>query len=223
MDALPDDFQAWIQGDGVGYPPFAWQRRLLFDHLLPGDLPDSLAVPTGLGKTAVMALWLMALGRGAPLPRRLVYVVDRRTVVDQATAYAELLRRSLAEQPGLAERLGLPRDLPVSTLRGQLADNGTWRSDPAAPSIVIGTVDMIGSRLLFEGYGVSRAMRPFHAGLLGCDAQVLLDEAHLSVPFARLVAQVGDGHRGGVAPQVRLMSLSATGKGRRAGLSPARG
>ena len=30
-------------------------------------------------------------------------------------------------------------------------DNREWLDDPAAPAIVVGTVDMIGSRLLFEG------------------------------------------------------------------------
>lgn len=54
-------------------------------RLLQGDLPQTVDIPTELGKTAVMALWLVALAEGANLPRRLVYVVDRRAVVDQAS------------------------------------------------------------------------------------------------------------------------------------------
>jgi CRISPR-associated endonuclease/helicase Cas3 len=38
-----------------------------------------------LGKTSIIPLWLIALATGAALPRRLVYIVNRRTVVDQAT------------------------------------------------------------------------------------------------------------------------------------------
>jgi len=77
--------------------PLPWQRELLEQWLLHGRLPRAVDVPTGLGKTSVMALWLLALAaqmkNGAPeLPRRLVYVVDRRAVVDQATAEAERLR-----------------------------------------------------------------------------------------------------------------------------------
>ena len=169
-----------------------------------------------------MALWLIALAEGANLPRRLVYVVDRRAVVDQATRFAERLRRNMPAD--LAGRLGLAdgsRALPISTLRGGFADNRDWLDDPSKPAIVVGTIDMIGSRLLFEGYGVSRGMRPYHAGFLGADTLVLLDEAHLCPPFEALLRQIAS-HRDGklgpkpgcqaITPPFHLMSLSATGR-----------
>ncbi|MCY4470251.1 MAG: type I-U CRISPR-associated helicase/endonuclease Cas3 [Thiotrichales bacterium] len=206
--------------DSERHPPFRWQMRLLH-RLLDTDAPRVVDIPTGLGKTAVMALWLIALAEGARLPRRLVYVVDRRAVVDQATRFAERLRSNM---PGeLAEGLGLEAGerLPISTLRGGFADNRDWLEDPSKPAIVVGTIDMVGSRLLFEGYGVSKGMRPYHAGLLGVDALVLLDEAHLCPPFEALLRQVesrGGGKLGSagdsdsIAPPFRLMSLSATGR-----------
>jgi len=179
----------------MGPKPFRWQRRL-FERLVKGDLPSALDLPTGLGKTSVMAIWVLARALAKEralktIPRRLIYVVDRRAVVDQATAEAEKLRTALkGEAKHLKERLRLDGTLPISTLRGQRVDNREWLDDPAAPAIVVGTVDMIGSRLLFSGYGVSRKVRPYHAGLLGVDALVVLDEAHLVPPFAHLLRAI---------------------------------
>lgn len=201
------------------HPPFRWQLRLLH-LLLQGDLPGVLDLPTGLGKTTVMALWLVALAEGGSLPRRLVYVVDRRAVVDQATEFAERLRNNMPTALLEKLRLSKERGLPISTLRGGFADNRDWLEDPSTPAIIVGTIDMVGSRLLFEGYGVSRRMRPYHAGLLGADALVVLDEAHLCPPFEALLRQIA-GQRSGElgpidsncqTPPFRLMSLSATGR-----------
>jgi CRISPR-associated endonuclease/helicase Cas3 len=212
----------------TGYSPMRWQNRL-FDQFIDGKIPAALDLPTGLGKTSVMAIWVLALALATEIalktiPRRLVYVVDRRAVVDQATVEAEKLRTALeADARHLKEQLRLDGTLPISTLRGAYADNREWLDDPAAPAIIVGTVDMIGSRLLFEGYGVSRKMRPFHAGLLGADTLVVLDEAHLVPPFEALLrriefgtnefgprANANDHHE--LVPPFRLLSLSATGR-----------
>ncbi len=205
----------------TGHQPFGWQARL-GRQLLDSRLPEVIDIPTGLGKTSVMALWLIALARGATLPRRLVYVVDRRAVVDQATRFAERLRANMPGQLANALNLGHGSGrLPISTLRGGFADNRKWLENPSKPAIVVGTIDMVGSRLLFEGYGVSRRMRPYHAGLLGVDTLVLLDEAHLCPPFEALLRQIvkeRDGKFGSApdsgleTPAFRLTSLSATGR-----------
>ncbi len=211
------------------HAPMRWQRRL-FDRFVAGTLPQALDLPTGLGKTSVMAIWLTAraLANEAILkavPRRLIYVVDRRAVVDQATEEAEKLRNALeSDAKHLKASLGLNEArLPISTLRGAHVDNREWLDDPAVPAIIVGTVDMIGSRLLFEGYGVSRKMRPYHAGLLGVDTLVILDEAHLVPPFEALLSRIANGAKefGGrrdgdsrLIPPFVLLSLSATGRAR---------
>jgi len=201
--------------------PFPWQVELL-RRFRQGEDVSSLDIPTGLGKTAVMAVWLVARALGAALPRRLVYVVDRRAVVDQATEVAEALRSWVATERGVADALGLAdRHLPISTLRGQHVDNRAWLEDPSSPAIVVGTVDMVGSRLLFSGYGVSSKMRPYHAGLLGADTLVVLDEAHLVPAFEDLLRQVerraesfgpNELSLRGLVPAFKLLSLSATGR-----------
>jgi CRISPR-associated endonuclease/helicase Cas3 len=226
------DFPSAFSALTNGKSPFRWQQRLFAD-IVRGDIPDACDIPTGLGKTSVMAIWLAALDLGdrdIRLPRRLIYVVDRRAVVDQATEEAEQLAKALGDgtakgtDPVIATlrerlRLGANRSLPISTLRGQLADNRIWLEDPSAPAIVVGTVDMIGSRLLFQGYGVSARMRPVHAALLGADALVVLDEAHLVPPLEALVRKVAaltveDGNRAPFrVPELCAMTLSATGRG----------
>ncbi|PKD41024.1 type I-U CRISPR-associated helicase/endonuclease Cas3 [Methylomonas sp. Kb3] len=115
--------------------------------------------------------------------------------------------------------LGEKEPLAVSTLRGQFADNRQWLADPTKPAIIVGTIDMIGSRLLFEGYGVSRNMRRYHAGFLGADSLCVLDEAHLCLPFQALLQSIGadktlhpiDGKQS-LIPPFKCLSLSATGK-----------
>jgi CRISPR-associated endonuclease/helicase Cas3 len=158
----------------TGTAPFPWQSALYL-RFVNGDFPTSASIPTGLGKTSVIAIWLCALvTKPDTTPRRLVYVVNRRTVVDQTTAEVERLCESLKQRPGLSEirntllslcALPLPTPpLAISTLRGQFADNGEWCVDPARPAVVVGTVDMIGSAILFSRYTRGFKTRPLHAG-----------------------------------------------------------
>jgi CRISPR-associated endonuclease/helicase Cas3 len=199
----------------TGNPPFPWQQELYkrFISDRPDNIPDSSNLPTGLGKTSVIAIWLLALATAptGKVPRRLVYVVNRRTVVDQSTDEARKLRDVLVGAFGpptqiqmeiataLAKLSADPHGLPlaISTLRGQFADNREWSSNPTRPAVIAGTVDMIGSRLLFSGYGVGFKMKPLHAGFLGQDALLVHDEAHLEPAFQALIEAIACEQRGG--------------------------
>jgi CRISPR-associated endonuclease/helicase Cas3 len=184
----------------TGNDPFPWQRDLYANHFVLGKFPDACTLPTGLGKTSVVAVWLLALAANPThVPRRLVYVVNRRTVVDQTTAEVEKYRTNLEKLPDLADTAAQLRalcaaetkvPLALSTLRGQFADNRAWSADPSRPAVICGTVDMIGSRLLFSGYGCGFKTRPLHAGFLGQDALLVHDEAHLEKPFQDLVEAI---------------------------------
>ena len=224
-----------------GHPPFLWQKRL-YQRLLTGDIPPLCDIPTGLGKTSVIALWLLALAEqasqpGTPLtlPRRLVYVVNRRVVVDQATddakhlfdnlhaaqdgpllAVADALRNLSvlpAEKPAKpGESAGLrPPPFALSTLRGQFADNRAWSADPCRPAIIVGTVDMIGSRLLFSAYRAGYRTKPLYAAFLGQDALVVHDEAHLEPAFQKLLDDLrAEQRQSADAKPIQVMQLSAT-------------
>lgn len=200
----------------TGNRPFPWQVAL-FNQFKDGSIPAGCDIPTGLGKTSVIAIWLLARDINPMLPRRLVYVVNRRTVVDQTTDEVERYQKKRPE-------------LAVSTLRGQFADNRTWSADPSQPAVICGTVDMIGSRLLFSGYGVGYKGKPLHAGFLGHDALLIHDEAHLEPAFQALLAGIEAEQKR--HPQekgrFRVMELSATTRtnsgeeqGKPFGLTPA--
>lgn len=195
--------------------PFPWQESLFLDWFSQGKTPTSCCLPTGLGKTSIVAVWLIALGYGAHVPRRLVYVVNRRTVVDQTTTEVERLRENLPklELPGTDT-------LAISTLRGQFADNREWSADPSRPAVIVGTVDMIGSRLLFSGYGVGFKAKPLHAGFLGQDALIVHDEAHLEPAFQRLILAIREEQiRCKDFVPLHVMELTATTRSMNAGHS----
>ncbi len=210
----------------TGHGPFPWQEALYqgFTSDDADKFPRSCNIPTGLGKTSVVAVWLIALAtRPHKMPRRLVYVVNRRTVVDQTTNEVERLRENLAAKPelaGLRDALSTliatePKNsqsvLAISTLRGQYADNREWSADPSRPAVICGTVDMIGSRLLFSGYGVGFRARPLHAGFLGQDALLVHDEAHLEPAFQELIDRIKNEQcRCNDYPNFHVMELTAT-------------
>ena len=101
-------------------------RRSLYERFVSDDIPSSTcALPTGLGKTSVIAIWLIALANhSGKVPRRLVYVVNRRTVVDQATDEARKygvrltgdLKQALSMLCSETKAGTIP--LAISTLRG---------------------------------------------------------------------------------------------------------
>lgn len=203
--------------------PYPWQRKLFLGFIAasPQPWPDVVDLPTGAGKTSVLHVWLLALAWSIRVgtfgvPRRLAWIVNRRVVVDQITTELETLIKRIGESADLRDLLASVsvsgKALVASTLRGQLADNGHWSRDPSTPAVVVGTVDMIGSRLLFRGYRAGRYYRPIHAGLLGVDTLIVNDEAHLSPALACLLTSVRDREPAGKIPRkaFRVLLLSAT-------------
>ena len=56
----------------TGSSPFPWQE-VLFADFVKGTMPESANLPTGLGKTSIVAIWLCALALATgKIPRRLV-------------------------------------------------------------------------------------------------------------------------------------------------------
>lgn len=224
MSEHGEEFSAFFRGVW-GTDPFAWQVRLVEQVLRDERWPDVLDLPTGSGKTAALDVAVYTLSvRPDLFARRIAFVVDRRLIVDQTAARAEALAVAL-ENPSsdavgrVAERLsalsttGMPLD--VGRLRGGMsaapARATEWLRWPDQPAVIVSTVDQFGSRLLFRGYGVSRGMRPVHAGLTGNDCLVLLDEVHLSTALAETLQDVAEmGTIEGLPRRGQLVQMSAT-------------
>jgi CRISPR-associated endonuclease/helicase Cas3 len=204
LDQFEDYYRAVHQ-----HKPFRWQTRLL-ERVVASGWPTLLDLPTGSGKTSALdvALFSLALDAMRPalertVPRRVVLVVDRRVVVSQASRHAEKIERSLrkARSGVLVEvrealRALAPSNEPdapvlhVAELRGGIARDEAWAKRPDLPLLAASTVDQVGSRLLFRGYGVGVNSASIHAGLLGNDVLLLLDEVHLSEPFRQTLAAI---------------------------------
>jgi len=201
------DFSAFFH-EIWDYDPFPWQIELARLACL-GEWPRFLSVPTGSGKTAALDAAVFALAAQAHLSpaertagRRIFYVVNRRVIVDEAheRAYtiAKALRNPRDNQPTVtrvAEALrsiNAGSDAPLESvqLRGGIYRDQSWARSLTQPLIVASTVDQVGSRLLFRGYGVSPSMRPIHAALVAHDSLILLDEAHISRPFAQTLNSI---------------------------------
>lgn len=194
----PDDFTEFFAAVH-GHEPFPWQRRLARRVVEGEGWPSTIALPTAAGKTAVIDIAVFALAyAGADharrAPRRIFFVIDRRIVVDaaheRAVKLACRLEKARTDRGGVlrevAERLvslGGATPLQVAVLRGGMYRDHAWAGSPAQPLVCVSTVDQVGSRVLYRGYGVSTSMLPIHAALVSNDALIVLDEAHISQPF----------------------------------------
>ncbi|MQY06246.1 type I-G CRISPR-associated helicase/endonuclease Cas3g [Actinomadura macrotermitis] len=215
-DLTPADFTAFLQ-EVHGHAPFPWQQALVDEVLRAGRWPDVLNVPTGLGKTSVIDVFaFVAAARPDIARRRLFFVVDRRLIVDEAYEHATRLAEALTERAGswsarVAEALIQDGDsvpLQVTRMRGGVTWSWRWLERPDRFAVVVGTVDQVGSRLLFRGYGVSEHLRSIDAALVGTDSLIVIDEAHLAEPFRRTVRTIQALESADSAPTVVTMSAT---------------
>ena len=216
-----DDFAEFYSAIHLGRDPFPWQIALARRVAYEGRWPAVIDVPTGLGKTSVLdvAVFAAALG-GAPARRRIFYVVDRRLVVDEAYEHAQRISDALndLDATGIVERVAQrlrPAGnsgavLDVTRMRGGTTWDRTWVERPDQHVIVTGTVDQIGSRLLFRGYGVSEGARSIDAALVGTDSLIIVDEAHLAGPLLSTIEAALTLDTTRIVPPPILITMSAT-------------
>ena len=186
----------------TGNAPYPWQRALAL-----GDrLPVLARIPTGAGKTEGAALgWLWrrrfaAEGVRAATPRRLVYCLPMRVLVEQTV-------ERVADQ---FRQAGV-NDITVHQLMGG-STTREWTLRPEDDAVIVGTLDQLVSRALMRGYGVSRYAWPIHFALLHNDALWVYDEVQLMGEALATSAQL-QGFRNGFptpAGPVASLWMSAT-------------
>ncbi len=235
------DFRTFVAA-AAGFEPMDWQARLACgpdaiaarpETLYSGDACGSrlIDIPTGCGKTAgaVLAwLWNRVILGTVGWPRRLVYCLPMRTLVEQIVkkdVLPWLLRLNLAatkdnsperskvdvllaklnddaikkvraplqncgeetqiegflvnrlSPSAVACLLWLAEYSPIVLMGGEELDEGRrqWDLHPEKPAILIGTQDLLLSRALNRGYGMTRYCWPMHFGLLNTDCLLVLD------------------------------------------------
>ncbi len=239
VPAMPS-FAAFYKAVNGGRDPFPWQAKLA-DRLAGGGEWPPVGVPTGMGKTAcldVAVWWLASQADRGPAeraaPTRIWWVVNRRLLVDSTTAHAEEIAGALSD-PGKHGLAGQPADdvasvaarlrslsadsqgAPLEVIRLRAGVPSRTPTDPSRPAVVLCTLPMYGSRLLFRGYGSTRKLRPIDAAMAGTDSLVLLDEAHLAPHLCALLPALADCAPGARAvlpdprSRPRLVTLTATG------------
>ncbi|AFA74568.1 CRISPR-associated helicase Cas3 [Gordonia polyisoprenivorans VH2] len=187
--------------EATGRQPYPYQVRVATDG---AKLPDVIDVPPGLGKTAAIVLgwlWRYLNDETGQVSRRLVLALPMRT----------LTRQSMLVIPQWIHELGLKDAIDVVQLVGGIGANGHgWRRSPGKPQIIVGTVDMIVSRMLMRGYGSSRGVYPIDAGLLWNDTHLVVDETQLAPASTVTARQIAAFQRESAALNVGLTCMSAT-------------
>lgn len=183
----------------TGYYPFPYQEKLA-DSV---TLPSMMRVPTGAGKTsAVVTAWAWRRFFHPDkmirenTPRRLVYCLPMRSLVGQTLHTTVGIFRQAAELvtpvgnsrggaarpvPGHGSRLGpVGQELKVGTYVVMGGDqDDRWMLNPEEDQVIVGTQDMLISRFLNRGYGMSRFKWPWAFGLLTNDCLWVFDEVQL--------------------------------------------
>lgn len=192
MNQRPNDFASYFRSATGNRDPYDYQCRLACGPEATVANPDTLrsgapcqsqliSIPTGLGKTAAVVLawlWNRVHLQDPVWPRRLVYCLPMRTLVEQTEQEVRKWLGDLRWDGKPENRAGR---VGVHILMGG-EDAGEWDIYPEENAILIGTQDMLLSRALNRGYGMSRYRWPTHFGLLNNDCLWVMDETQLMGP-----------------------------------------
>lgn len=185
-------FRQFFEEATDGHDPYPYQEWLA---TVGEALPMLLGIPTGLGKTAAVVLAWIWRRRFADknirnaTPRRLVYCLPMRVLVEQTRDNSVLWLQNLGLLDGTADfdeqRLHsyMPSFNDADKIAVHILMGGEERTDwalwPERDAVLIGTQDMLLSRALNRGYAARRPRWPMEFGLLNNDCLWVFDEMQL--------------------------------------------
>ena len=197
-----------------GHAPVPWQARLAERVAAARRWPNEVVVPTGTDGLACLdvAVWCLALeterwGSERELPTRIWWVGDESAagaskdtagmeiwVGDLARVLADTDEKSASPAVAVAHRLrSLCADADAAPL--EVIDLGSGAacpmpSDPARPAVILCSLPMFGSRLLFRGHAAERPA--LDAAMAGTDSLVLVEDVGAAARLTGLVTALGD-------------------------------
>jgi CRISPR-associated endonuclease/helicase Cas3 len=203
---MADHFQTFFAAATSKPEPYDYQKRLACGEQREGEGEEEwlshgtacasrlISIPTGLGKTAAVVLaWLWNRQRNkvasalaespTPWPRRLVYCLPMRTLVEQTAGETQ----NWVDQLHKKQLITGKKPRVVILMGGEELDGEAkdWDLYPEEDAILIGTQDMLLSRALNRGYAAGRARWPKDFALLNNDCLWCFDEVQLmSTGFA---------------------------------------
>ena len=194
-----DEFGTFFE-TATGHRPYGYQARIARD-----GLPPLVTAPTGAGKTAIILAWLWRRLHGPDpggTPRRLVYVLPQRSLVEQVAGQT---REWLAN-------LGLADQVALDVVLGDRGESiGDWREDMHKPAILVGTADSLVSKSLNRGYGIGRVIYPIDFALVTNGAHWIIDETELCPEATTTLRQIaGFARKFATAEPFGLTCMSAT-------------
>lgn len=161
-----ESFDDFFKKATNGRDCYPYQRRFAESE----RFPTLVKAPTGAGKTATILIgWLWrVMNNSKETPRRLVYCLPMRVLVEQISDEAKRI----------LENLNLKSTIDVHIMMGGGQIQG-WHLYPDRPTILVGTQDMLLSRALNRGYAASRFHWPIDFSLLNNDCLWVYDEPQL--------------------------------------------
>lgn len=182
----------------TGNNPYFWQIRLA---IIPfNEWPLTAELPTSSGKTDITLIWLFKLLflKEENIPIRIAIIVNRRSLVSQCyEIYNEYIKK-------IKKEFGIDFDI-IKLCGADGSFNDKREFIYKNRSIIIGTLDLLGSSILFNSYLFSDRSKLIAGGFFLRNTFFLLDEVQINPNFFKILRQIDNPSK-----NRKVLAISAT-------------